>query len=338
MLKGELMRAGDLRHPPVLVLGYHDVVAGGDYSSWLKVPADVFDEQVRFLRTIGHFIAPADLLEPERLRHDRLNLLMTFDDGFAGNFTFGYPVIRRYCIPSLFFISTWNMQSGEPFWFDQIISLIQRHRLTRFDLRHLGLRDYRFSLLRKNMRWTGIQSLLDDVKRGNVAGNGRCAEKVVAALEKSCGVISNKSAQEECSPLTRDQVVEMYRSGLCHFGSHSHRHGILTALEDDDLAAELTTSRRILEDLLDDEVTHISYPNGDTNERVKRASMDAGYRFGYKTASACVNEYTDRLEIPRLLIGGYDSSAGILWQLRKILLKSRCTNGREGGRRAERSS
>ena len=39
--------------------------------------------------------------------------------------------------------------------------------------------------------------------------------------------------------ISAEQIVDMHRSGLCYFGSHAHRHTILTNLPADELALDL---------------------------------------------------------------------------------------------------
>lgn len=115
----------------------------------------------------------------------------------------------------------------------------------------------------------------------------------------------------------------MSRSGLCHFGSHSHRHAILTKLSDLTLQDELSSSRNRLEKTLGGPVHHISYPNGDVDDRVQTACMKAGYRYGYITAHGRFDNATDRMKIPRILIGGFDSTPRVIFKVCKALLQSK---------------
>jgi peptidoglycan/xylan/chitin deacetylase (PgdA/CDA1 family) len=85
----------------------------------------------------------------------------------------------------------------------------------------------------------------------------------------------------------------MHRSGLCYFGSHAHRHAILTSLPDAELKVELTKPRTILEDIVGGNFHSIGSPNGNADERVKLASRDTGFRYGYTTGKDAANVYTE---------------------------------------------
>ena len=305
----------------LIVLGYHDISRDGDYSSWMRVKESAFDRQIRFLKNIGTFIRPEDLDNRDRLQKNQLNFLMTFDDGYSNNYLVGFPVIKKHGIPALFFISTSNMQSGQSFWFDKIIQPIQRYNIDSLDLRQLGLNNYRFSRLNDYLRWDDIQILLEDIKRQDKSQDGKIVAEIALYLQQTFHEKELHSREENCQPIHSAQILEMFESGQCSFGSHGHEHRILTKLPDDELEGELRKSRTILEDLVGEKIHHIAYPNGNSDERVNRACRDAGYRFGYTIRKGVVGAHTDKMNIPRVLIGGFDSTTKIMWFIGRELLR-----------------
>jgi peptidoglycan/xylan/chitin deacetylase (PgdA/CDA1 family) len=298
----------------LIVLGYHDVSGRGDISSWLKVKATAFERQIGLLKKIGTFIRPEDLYLPDMLKKNRLNLLLTFDDGYSSNFKVAFPIIKHYQIPALFFISTWNMQTGQPFWFDKIIRPIQSNRIASLDLRHLGLKKYHFSGWRAAFRWDDIHNLLEDLKKGEMKKRG-IIDEAWACLQRTCTTDESGRGENSDQPISPDQILEMYRSGFCFFGSHSHQHMILNSLSDVEIAEDLKKSRMILESIIGSKVHQISYPNGDADDRIILAARNAGYRLGFTTRRGRVNVQSDEMNIPRLLVGGFDSSLRVLWKV-----------------------
>ncbi len=61
------------------------------------------------------------------------------------------------------------------------------------------------------------------------------------------------------------------------FGSHTHNHYLLTALDKKDLRYELDYSKKIIEDLTGEEVKYLSYPFGKYNEYVIETAKETGY-------------------------------------------------------------
>ena len=83
----------------------------------------------------------------------------------------------------------------------------------------------------------------------------------------------------ELEALSWDGIRELAASGW-EIGSHSHSHARLTLLPNDELARELSESRRILTAELDRPCQTIAYPYGATDARVAAAAADAGYLAG----------------------------------------------------------
>lgn len=77
--------------------------------------------------------------------------------------------------------------------------------------------------------------------------------------------------------LNWQQIGEMHQAGMS-IGSHSHRHVDLTVLPTADLDAELTASKKCLEDHLGARVDYLAAPHGLLDRRVVRRALLAGYR------------------------------------------------------------
>lgn len=298
---------------PLAVLTYHDLSDDDDYSSWLRVKKSNFEAQMISLKAFCNFIRPEDLVHGHGIQRGKLNILLTFDDGFVNNYSLAFPLLKKLEIPALFFISTWNMQTGEPFWFDRVVCPIQEFGIYSLDLCSLGLNKYRFFPEDGPRRWDDIQRLLEDLKSVGSARNPRVGP-VIEYLNREFP----DGGSELCRryrPLNVTEMIEMQESGLCHFGSHAHFHEILTGLDESSLVANLQSSKSFLENALNESVTHFSYPNGSVDDRVKVLCREAGYLFGYLVKSGKVNYKGDPMAIPRTMVGGYDSVESLLWKL-----------------------
>ena len=79
--------------------------------------------------------------------------------------------------------------------------------------------------------------------------------------------------------MTADQILTLHAAGW-EIGSHGFSHLDLTRLAGERLEEEVAGSRAVLENLVGDRVDAISYPFGNTDERVIACCMRAGYRSG----------------------------------------------------------
>lgn len=75
----------------------------------------------------------------------------------------------------------------------------------------------------------------------------------------------------------RADIVELQRIGM-GIGSHSHYHVQLTPLSAKRVADELSTSKRLLEDIIQSSVTDISFPGGSYDTKILELASDAGYQ------------------------------------------------------------
>jgi peptidoglycan/xylan/chitin deacetylase (PgdA/CDA1 family) len=83
--------------------------------------------------------------------------------------------------------------------------------------------------------------------------------------------------ESKMRPLSPSELVELAESGW-EIGSHTCTHPHLTRLDDEELAWELTESRRRCGELVGSPCFSLAYPYGDFDERVLRAVETAGYR------------------------------------------------------------
>ncbi|MRR07779.1 MAG: polysaccharide deacetylase family protein, partial [Deltaproteobacteria bacterium] len=308
-----------LLNNPAIVLMYHDLREDGDYESWLKVSRTAFTQQLEALSRFCDFIEPNDVMGASASRSSRLRVLLTFDDGFVNNKTIALPILEKFGAPALFFISTENMETGSPFWFDLVITPIQHLRLASLDLCPVGLKRYDFPQDEGPRRWSVIQSLLTDIK---TMGNGSCdrVNDILRFFQESYGS-SIENSHPRIRPLTRDEIKAMKQSGFCHFGSHSHRHDILTYLDEHDVRDNLLKSKRLLEEVTGEPIVHISYPNGDTTAAIETMSRECGYEWGYGTQPGAVTGHTAAMRIPRVAVSGYDSLCSLGWNINRVLMR-----------------
>jgi peptidoglycan/xylan/chitin deacetylase (PgdA/CDA1 family) len=282
------------------------------------VNVESFREHVERLADIGTFVTPSAIDQLDQLADDRLHFLLTFDDGYVNNLRLAAPVLEQCGAPALFFISTHHLVSGEAFWFDRIATRIQAAHVTKMDLSPCGLREYVFHPSDGSRRWDDINRLLSDLKDLGNADHPVVA-RVLDVIEREYGEAA-KTADQEFRPLTLTELRDLAGRPRMFFGSHGHRHDILTHLDDGSLAESLSESKRTLEQLLGTRIDAIAYPNGNHDDRVRRACTAAGYRRGYATTHGLVPRDLDDLAIPRVSIGGYEDADDVVATINSLLL------------------
>ncbi len=102
--------------------------------------------------------------------------------------------------------------------------------------------------------------------------------------------------------LSWSQVKTMSAAGI-DFGSHSLSHAPLTDCSDAELRAEVTDSKKIIEDHIGREVRHFCYPYGRCDQRVEAAVRSAGYDSACTTQKGVVRQGANPWRLPRLSVG-----------------------------------
>ncbi len=302
-----------------IVLCYHDLRVPADPPSWMRPSADQFDRHLRWLGRVGRFIAPDELDTPAR--RGELRILITFDDGYRNNHDLAWPILKRHGTPALFFVSTAHLESGEVFWFDRITGPLlygdtRRLDLRRRDLGVVGLRAYP-----PHERWDDIDGLLTALKSIGPATDPRVAG-VIADIEE-LSPLAMPTVEDRCRPLNRAELLAMAADPLCHFASHGHPHDILVQLDDNALRASLEDSRRILTELLESDVHDLAYPNGEHGPREREMARTCGYTRAFTVKPAAVSPDDDPMALPRLLVGGFDTTAVLGYRINRMLLSRR---------------
>ncbi len=100
--------------PKVIVLNYHKV---DNMLNSLSVPPAEFERQMAFLAQNGyHTITPHELYMAfsEGAELPNNPVLITFDDGYADNYTYAYPILKKYGLKAAIFVITSLLDKGTP--------------------------------------------------------------------------------------------------------------------------------------------------------------------------------------------------------------------------------
>jgi len=137
-----------------------------------------------------------------------------------------------------------------------------------------------------------------------------CIFLVYETMEKHNGWHDPKT-EPWLKMLTWAQIMEMQDSGLVEFGSHTMRHRNLAELPLDEVKWELTESKARLEEKLGREMVGFAYPYGSGAYKadVRKAALDAGYRFDFSVKQGISRLPWSREQeaVKRLLIRGDDN-------------------------------
>jgi peptidoglycan/xylan/chitin deacetylase (PgdA/CDA1 family) len=300
--------ARELQRGRCAILAYHGVLSGADdrydFLNHNFVAAEAFERHLRYLTRYYRPISLSDLRNCYRRQvpPPPRSVALTFDDGFANNFTVAFPLLQRHSFPFTVFLTTAMLdQPGAQLWSERVkraifmcpgdsvrIQLAQGNILCPLDT--------------VAAREDSARRVLQRLKR--MPPDSRDAG--LASIETSCGRPAlQRHEMERYQFLSWSQVRRMASAGV-EFGSHTVTHPILSTLDESAMCQEVVESKRRIEAELKQDCYALAYPNGspaDFGPREKSALRAVGYQCAFSLVGALNSAHTDPYELDRINVG-----------------------------------
>lgn len=290
-------------HPRVTVLMYHEVLPDEvDIPSWLVVREARFRRQMRYLKR--HFrvlsmVAAVDYLAngANQVKTRRPPAVITFDDGYAGNFSCALPILRELQLPFTVYVSTSMIATGGRFWHDRIIAALLTAGRGKLSVpTSAGTLEYSGNARLDARRWAGIEKILTRMK--SLPPEER--ETIADRLDPDVKMPALRM-------MTPAELHELSAEPLVTIGNHTHAHELLDQLDSDRATATILKAQTLLEEWTGRRPVHFAYPNGnyvgETAALVERLGMVTAVTGN----SGPWLPADSRFEIPRIGIGRFDN-------------------------------
>ena len=301
-------------NPKFLILCYHGIGESGN-PLIPSTSRESFKAQMRFLRE--HYrIASMEEVCGE-LRSDSISapgIAITFDDGYRSVYTTAFPILREYNIPATVYLTLETVETGQVAWYDCVflaMSMVPSGKLC-FDLEG----PWHFELNSPQQR---LHAALEVVAFLRSLPNSRRRE-LFALFERkmdlSASAISGRI-------LTWEQIHTMSRAGIS-FGSHTLTHPVVSQLSQAELAAELSDSKRLLEERIGSPVLDFAFPFGkvsDCSDAALEMLSHCGYRSAVTTIPGVNTPRLNQYELRRLQVGCDISLSRFAFDLNQALLR-----------------
>lgn len=276
---------------------------------------ELFKNQIEFMKNSFNVVTMEQVLE--NIQGEGMHglpenaLLLTFDDGYADNYTVAYPILEEYGLQGSFFIP------GKTFATHQLLDVNKIHYiLASADIYKLvddlkKQMDYyrgseyqyastdelfheyavanRFDIKETIFVKRILQTVLPEKLRNTISSN---------LFEKYVGVTEEQLAYELY--MTEEQIRTMKRHGM-FIGIHGYDHYWLGNLPKDKMKQDILMALDTLDEFIDRKQWVMNYPYGSYNQEVIRYIRQQGACIGLTTDVRVAELGKDSaFELPRL--------------------------------------
>jgi peptidoglycan/xylan/chitin deacetylase (PgdA/CDA1 family) len=258
-----------VRREPIVFV-FHDVT-----------DRDWFEDCIREIASVRKVLP----LEEVASRRQKGSCALTFDDGMRSVSDLVHPVLREHKLPYTVFICTDVLGGGPVPWFTRIDHVAAA----------IGLQPLR-------REWRLVEDYVKTQSEVKVALKEIPLERILSGLARLEEVHEIAPLAPERVFMSPGQVSRLAAEGVS-FGSHTHRHPILSKLSAKDQRHEIETSRDEVEKLAGIRPSQFAYPNGsklDFDETTASILRASGFTHGYTTIQRHLSPSDEPFALPRI--------------------------------------
>lgn len=215
---------------------------------------------------------------------------ITFDDGYADNFTEALPILQQHGLTATFFIASGFLDGG-CMWNDEAVEAIRAFWKSEIDLTPLGL---------------GISPCrtIDEQVATITRVKDHLKYQTPTARRETLDVLRDITGAAKLPRLmlSTEQVRTMHSLGM-GIGGHTVNHPILACMDDEAAMREIREDRDRLTAITGTAPTLFAYPNGKPGKDygLQHVAMvrAVGYRAAFTTVWGVTSPGADMFQLPR---------------------------------------
>lgn len=300
----------------IFILFYHrlEIRNSSGVFPFLAIELDNFIKHMEYLKKNYKIISMDDarkiLTDNKKLDEDYF--VITFDDGYRDNYTYGFKIFKEYGIKPTIFLAANHIESQKCLWVDMVAKIIYSSKIDRVYVEMIGEEVHLRSL---NDRTKLLSTILDKLKKYDDKEKYKKIDSLALDFKMT---IPNK-----CELMMNwEEVRKMSGIGV-DIGSHTMNHPILTKILLEEARKEIKGSKELIEERIGKRVANFAYPNGkkpDYNSDIKE-EVAKSYETAVTTIFGANTPGDDIYELKRIGIGPGKSLVDLKFLIQNARMK-----------------
>lgn len=248
------------------IIVFHGIDKVGETRYNSRFVSEQYFEDFILNITKNYNVISLDDFYNKKFKPNTLNIALTFDDGYANNFKYAIPILKKHNIPASFYITT--IHNENEFLWPDFIDLVSFYS----DKKTITFNGKEFVKNKKEF-YSGNKSLKSELKRVSFDK----IQQVYEIFNDDWQKIKQKKLDDYWQLMTEDQIKEIAKHPLFTIGSHGSTHTNLVAISTHDSKEEILHSKKELEKICNTKITEFAFPFGYYSEELVDYCSEIGY-------------------------------------------------------------
>lgn len=286
--------------PKTIALLYHRVNTLPDDPYELSVSPKNFEAHIFYLKEHFTILSLQDIEQSIKNKKTiHRGILLTFDDGYLDNLSYAFPILKKYGVPAVIFVSGIAEDRTE-FWWDELSRIFSKKENLPKNF-SIVINDVQFNFQadttqsREKTR-NDLHALIKPLCYSH-------REEVLEQLFEICKL--QRMLRPEYARCGKDEILSLANSGLVSIGGHTARHTQLSSLTPEEQEKEIKENFCYLtENCGLKNVKALAYPYGTKNDYARETIkiVKKYYSLAFSNFRGHIYAHTNPYEIPRSVV------------------------------------